>query len=91
MRMGLEDIIPESVEFYDKALIVRGTGFTRASTVLMDGDSLDTVYVDSGTLVALPGLLDKLAEKQVTVSVAQMADDDTILSEAGNLTCTLHY
>ncbi len=89
MRMGLKDIVVSSAVYDGKALIVRGENFTRASTVYIDDTKLDTVFVDTGTLVALPGLLDKIGEKNVTVSVGQVATDGTVLSQAGSLPCTL--
>ena len=89
MRMGLRDITVDSVQHSGNALIVRGGGFTPASTVYINDTDLDTVYVDEGILVALPGLLDKLGESEVIVSVAQTAPDGTVLSRAGNIPCVI--
>ena len=89
MKMGLVDIEVDSADYTGKALIVRGKNFTPSSVVCLDNDHLDTVYVDSGTLVALPGLLEKISEKEGTVSVAQVATDGTVLSQAGELPCVL--
>ncbi|MBQ9196930.1 MAG: LTA synthase family protein [Clostridia bacterium] len=89
MRMGVTEIRADSADYTGKALIVRCEGFTPASIVCLDDDALDTVYVDSGTLVALPGLLDKISEKEGAVSVAQIASDGTVLSRVGSLPCTL--
>ena len=90
MRMGLLDIRVDSAEYTGKALIVRGENFNAFSTVCLDGDSeLDTIFVDSGTLVALPGLLNKLVGKEATVSVAQVATDGTVLGQTGNIPCVI--
>ena len=90
MRMGVLDIRVDSAEYTGKALIVRGENFNAFSTVYLDGDSkLDTIFVDSGTLVALPGLLDKLVGKEATVSVAQVATDGTVLGQTGNIPCVI--
>ena len=89
MKMGVLEIVPESAEYTGKAVIVRGRNFTPSSVVCLNGDRLDTVYVDGGTLVALPGLLDKLSEKEGVVSVAQIAADGTVLSQAGSLPCVI--
>ena len=89
MRMGLRDIRVESAEYQGKALIVRGDGFNASSVVQADGSDLDTVYVDGSTLVALPGLLDKLTEKEMVISVAQEAADGTVLGSVGEIPCII--
>lgn len=90
MRMGLLDITVDSAAYTGKALIVRGQNFNASSVVMLDAeDKLDTILVDSGTLVALPGLLDKLGEKEALVSVAQVATDGTVLGQAGSIPCVI--
>ncbi len=90
MRMGVREIAVNEARYTGKALIVRGERFTPSSVVCIDEDELDTVFVDDTTLVALPGLLDTIVEKQVTVSVAQVATDGTVLSRAGNIRCRIN-
>lgn len=89
MRMGVREIRMESAVYDGKALIVRGENFTRFSVICMDEHELDTVFVDSGTLVALPGLLDKIVESDGVVSVAQVAQDGTVLSRVGSIPCEI--
>lgn len=89
MRMGVREIRVDSAVYDGKALIVRGEEFTRFSAICLDENALDTVYVDSQTLVALPRLIDKIVEKEGVVSVAQIASDGTVLSRVGSIPCVL--
>lgn len=89
MRMGVKPIQVDSVAYDGKALIVRGDNFTRFSVICMDEHKLDTVFVDKNTLVALPGLIDRIAETAGMVSVAQVAGDGTVLSREGSIECAL--
>ena len=89
MRMGVKPIRVDSAVYDGKALIVRGDNFTRFSVICMDEHKLDTVFVDKNTLVALPGLIDRIAESEGIVSVAQVAGDGTVLSREGSLPCSL--
>ena len=89
MRMGVKPIRVDSAVYDGKALIVRGDNFTRFSVICMDEHKLDTVFVDKNTLVALPDLIDRIAESEGVVSVAQVAGDGTVLSREGSLPCSL--
>ena len=89
MRMGVKPIQVDSAAYDGKALIVRGDNFTRFSVICMDEHKLDTVFVDKNTLVALPGLIDRIAETAGMVSVAQVAGDGTVLSREGSIECAL--
>ena len=71
-----------------EAFITRGEGFTRSSVLYVEDSALDTIYVDSDMLVALPGLLQRL-EAGSAVSVAQEAADGTVLSRTPAVTCEL--
>ena len=86
MRMGLEDILAHSAVYDGKALIVRGKGFTRSSVIFIGDSDLDTVYVDSATLVALPGLLHRVNPGD-PVTVAQVATDGQVLSQTDAVAC----
>ena len=84
MTMGIHDIILSSVTDDGKAIIARGENFTRSSVVCANDRELDTVFVDSGTLVAMYGLISRV-EGVETVSVAQVASDGTVLSRTGSI------
>ena len=84
MTMGIHDIILSSVTDDGKALIARGENFTRSSVICANDRELDTVFVDSGTLVAMYGLISRV-EGVETVSVAQVASDGTVLSRTGSI------
>jgi len=86
MRMGLEEIALYSASYDGKALIARGKGFTRASTILVGDSVLDTLYVDSATLAAQPGLL-KHIDPGAQISVAQVASDGQVLSSTLPVPC----
>ena len=88
-HMGLLDITVDSADYQGKALIVRGSHFNQFSQVFIDDEGLDTIYVDHDTLVALPGLLDKISEKEGVLSVAQVAGDGTVLSRVGSIPCMI--
>lgn len=89
MRMGILPIRVDSAVYDGKALIVRGDNFTRFSAIYIDEHRLDTVFVDKNILVALPGLIDRIAESEGMVSVAQVAGDGTVLSREGSIVCPL--
>lgn len=86
MRMGLRDIALSSAVYDGRALILRGENFTRASEAIANDRPLTTIYVDSATLVALPGLLDRV-EAGVPVHVGQVASDGTVLSRTAEVVC----
>jgi hypothetical protein len=87
MRMGIHDIVLNSATDNGKAIIARGKNFTRSSVICANDRELDTVFVDSGTLVAMYGLISRV-EGVETVSVAQIASDGTILSQTEAIECS---
>ena len=87
MRMGIHDITLSSAVDDGKAIIARGENFTRSSVVCANDRKLDTVFVDSGTLVAMYGLISRV-EGVETVSIAQIASDGTILSQTETIECS---
>lgn len=86
MRLGLRDIAVASARWDEKVLVVRGENFTRASVVYVNGSALETYYIDSGILAAVPGLLGGVAPGD-SVTVSQLAADGTVLSSTETAVC----
>lgn len=88
LRFGLHEIQCASALWDGKALVVRGKNFTRSSIVHVNGNAWETLFIDSGTLAALPGLFADVSTSD-SVSVAQLAIDGTILSATNAVTCSI--
>lgn len=56
MRLGLEDISIKSVNYnaYNNSITVKGENFTEFSTILINDERQDTLFVDNNTLMILP-------------------------------------
>ncbi|MBO4836320.1 MAG: LTA synthase family protein [Clostridia bacterium] len=87
MQMGIRQILTDSAVYDGKALIVRGSNYTRSSVIYASDRALDTIFVDGGTLAALPGLLDRI-DGNTPIFVAQSASDGTILSVTNSIMCS---
>ncbi len=76
MMMGAEPITVEDAAYEYGRLLVTGENFTEFSKVLADGQPLPTCYIDSEHIV-VP--ID--ADPPAAFTVAQVARDETVLSE----------
>ena len=56
MRLGLEDISIKSVNYnaYNNSITVKGENFTEFSTILINDERQNTLFVDNNTLMILP-------------------------------------
>lgn len=80
LRMGLDPIELEAVAWSDGVLTATGGNFTAWSRVAVDGDELDTVFVDEHTLTAE---LDEPPEAGAPVTVRQRAANKSgVLAES---------
>lgn len=75
MAMGSAPIAVEAAEFAYGRLLVTGEHFTEFSSVVVDGQPAQTVYIDQ-THIAAP-----MESAPATFTVAQIAKDDTMLSQ----------
>lgn len=88
MRMGVKPITLTGAQRSDEAVVVRGQNFTRDSVVYAQGRPLETYYIDSDVLVAVPGLFDSVSEGE-EITVAQVALDGTVLGQTKSILCAL--
>ncbi len=84
LRMGLDPIELEAVEWSDGVLTATGENFTAWSRVAVDEDELDTVFVDEHTVTAE---LDEPPEVGAPVTVRQRAANKSgVLAESSAYT-----
>ena len=76
MRMGSRDIVVTGANLEYRRLLVTGENFTEFSTLVIDGQAVDTVYIDSQHIAAR---VDDAAAVGI-FCVAQIARDGTELS-----------
>lgn len=75
MRLGLHDVVVDSVEIDGKNAYIKGKNFTYASIVYVDGDSVKTKFIDDKTLM----IKASRCEDYEKIYVAQKASDYSIL------------
>ena len=86
MRLGCRDIAIAAAEADYHRLLVTGQNFTEYSRILLDGEPMDTLYVDAEHLIARlqqsEGPIGSLAETQALgeIAVAQINSDGVELS-----------
>jgi len=85
MRMGTRDIVVTGLQRTNESVTVTGEGFTEWSQVLIDGEQVDTKYVNNSTLaIAVDGL-----EPGAEIVVAQVCRH-TLLSQTPRFLNDLH-
>lgn len=77
LKMGFRDIAVQKVVRVGQAVFLSGKGFTESSVVEVDGSGVDTVFINSSTLLIL---LDELPEEGCTLTVSQVCANDSVLS-----------
>ena len=87
-RMGVKPIQLDSAQRSDEIVIVRGKNFTPSSVVYAQGHSLETYYIDSDVLVAVPGMFSSVSAGD-EIYVAQVASDGTVLGQTETILCAL--
>ena len=77
MKLGIDDIITESVEFDDATgnILVRGQNFTPFSVVLINDERTETTYVDRETLMIIAEDVARVPEDGDVFEVAQIDKD----------------
>ena len=75
LQMGFRDVLIENVRQLDGAVYVAGRNFTPFSEVRINGTLLETIFIDSGTLIALKG---KVSDGTV-LDIAQIGTDKVTL------------
>lgn len=70
LEMGVIDITISDVYVYGEHIYVKGTGFTKASQIFVNGSNEDTEYIDDNTLI-LSGVKLKDGDR---IKVSQIAD-----------------
>lgn len=79
MAIGTRPITIDSFTLNDGILTVTGENFTPYSTITLDGDEQDTVFVDRHTLTAV---LDAFDEDFVALTIRQLTTRKEMLSES---------
>ena len=77
IQMGIDEININACNLKYGRLMVKGQNFNEFSKIVLDGEVLPTVYVDSHTLAAV---MDKLPEDAESLVVAQISNEDIELS-----------
>jgi hypothetical protein len=77
MQMGILPITIESVKNVDDHVVVTGENFNSYSTVFVDGDMVDTTYIDDTTLM----VENKNLSGGEEVKVVQMTESHRTLGE----------
>jgi len=77
IQMGIDEININACNLRYGRLMVKGQNFNEFSKIVLDGEVLPTVYVDSHTLAAV---MDKLPEDAESLVVAQISNEDIELS-----------
>lgn len=77
MRFGITPITVDSARVSDGHLFVYGSNFTKASRIMVDDSTADTIFVSESLLIAP----DTAPNDDAAVSVAQIAADRTVLSK----------
>ena len=82
LQMGVTPVIISDAVWADGVLTVYGESFTQWSCAAVDGEVLDTVFVDAGTLTAA---LKEPPEDGAVITVRQNAASSVTLSESEGL------
>ena len=82
LQMGVTPVVISDVVWADGMLTVYGEHFTQWSCAAVDGEELDTVFVDAGTLTAE---LKEPPEDGAVITVRQNAASSVTLSESEGL------
>lgn len=77
LRMGAENIRISRIELIGDGAFITGNGFTRYSHIAVNGEYVDTTFINGNTLFFHADAL----TPDYRVSVAQVAADSTVLSE----------
>lgn len=77
LKMGVQDIIIDEVQFKNGQLYITGENFTEHSVVFIDDGAQDTTFVDEHTLVVKD--IGKSDDKDKTIAVSQVGDDNKIV------------
>ena len=87
IRLGLDDIILESVEFNEATgnLVIHGKNFTPFSRVLIDDNRYDTTFVDPETIMVVPETEALKIEEGATIEVAQIDKDKHELTRTNSI------
>lgn len=84
LQMGITSITVSNAVWEDGSLKVSGDHFTRWSRIAIDGEPLDTTFVDSGTLTAQ---LEEPPEEGAIVTVRQDTASQVMLFESDGFIC----
>ena len=88
MKLGIDDIVVESVEFNDATgyIVVKGQNFTTFSMILIDDTRTDTTYIDDETLIVVPEGTATKPEPGTVFEVAQIDKDKHELTRSNAVT-----
>ena len=77
MKLGIDDIVVDSVEFNDATgyIVVKGQNFTTFSQILINDTRTDTTYIDDETLIVVPEGTAEKPEPGTVFEVAQIDKD----------------
>ena len=78
LKMGIHNIKIKDMEIKNGIVYISGEHFTEFSKAIVDGKVLETTYMDENTLC----LNNVDLKKGSTVEIAQIGDDDEILSKS---------
>lgn len=81
MKLGIRDIVVEGIEEGKNVYFVKGKGFNTFSQVIIDGESIDTTYLNYTTLTIPKDAMEDATE----LCVAQVGDDHIELSRTDSL------
>ena len=76
IQLGIDPICINAVNLRYGRLMVKGENFNEFSKIVLDGEVLPTVYVDSHTLAAV---MDKLPVDAESIVVSQISNEDIVL------------
>lgn len=85
VKMGIDDITIDHVEFKYGRLLVEGSGFNEFSTIVIDDEQLPTAYIDENTVACV---IDALPEDAAFVAVAQVTTEDVELTRTASYPVT---
>lgn len=80
MKMGVDEITVAGAENVDDHIVVNGTFFNSYSVVSVNGDNMDTVYVDENTLMIEDEQLEKgdeIVVKQIDKSHHELSNSNS--------------
>lgn len=80
LRLGIDDIIINNVNYRYGRLMVKGEGFNEFSKIMIDGEAQPTVYVDTHTLAMV---MEEFPEDAESLAVAQISKEYIELSRTG--------